>query len=37
LENRLIEASIEVGRVAGEVACRNRLGGLLRYYYREAA
>jgi transposase InsO family protein len=37
LGNRLIEPSAEVGSVEGEVTCRNRLGGLLRYYYREAA
>jgi transposase InsO family protein len=36
LGNRLIEPSAEVGRVEGEVACRNRLGGLLRYYDRDA-
>jgi hypothetical protein len=35
--NRPIEPSAEVGRVEGEAACRNRLGGLLRYHYREAA
>jgi len=37
LENNLIEPSAEVGRVEGKVTRRNRLGGLLRYYYREAA
>src|SRR5262249_39682048 len=37
LGNRLIEAGEEVGRRAGEVHCRERLGGILRYYYREAA
>jgi hypothetical protein len=38
LENNLIDPSAEVGRAEGKVACRNRLGGLLRYYYyREAA
>jgi hypothetical protein len=26
-----------VNRTAGEVACRERLGGLLRYHYRKAA
>jgi putative transposase len=36
LENRIIEP--EFGSVeAGEVNCRERLGGLLRYYYRDAA
>ena len=37
LGNRLIEEGSEVGCVQGEVACRNRLGGLLSYYYRDAA
>ena len=37
LGNQLIEAGEEVGRCAGEVECRERLGGILRYYYREAA
>jgi putative transposase len=37
LENRLIEPGAEVGREQGEVLCRERLGGLLRYYYRRAA
>jgi putative transposase len=35
--NRLIAPGEEVGRATGEIACRERLGGLLRYYYREAA
>ena len=37
LGNRLIEPGEEVGRTAGAVACRERLGGILRYYYRQAA
>jgi putative transposase len=37
LGNRLIEPGEEVGRLAGEVVCRERVGGMLRYYYREAA
>ena len=37
LGNRLIKPGEEVGRTAGEVACRERLGGMLRYYYRQAA
>jgi putative transposase len=37
LGNCLIEPGEEVGRGEGEVACRNRLGGLLRYYHRKAA
>jgi hypothetical protein len=37
LSNRLIEPNEEVGRTTGEIACRERLGGMLRYYYRKAA
>ncbi len=36
LGNRLIEPIEEVGTRKGRVACRQRLGGLLRYYYRKA-
>jgi|WetSurMetagenome_2_1015567.scaffolds.fasta_scaffold1358076_1 hypothetical protein len=35
LGNELIEPSGESG--LGRVACRERLSGLLRYYYRKAA
>ncbi len=37
LGNRLIDPQDEIGSADGSVACRERLGGLLRYYYREAA
>ena len=37
LDNRLIEPGEEVGRDVGEIQCREHLGGLLRYYYRQAA
>ena len=37
LDNQIIQAGNEVGRTEGDVACRERLGGLLRYYYRDAA
>jgi transposase InsO family protein len=37
LGNRLIDPQEEVGAADGSVACRERLGGLLRYYYRQAA
>jgi len=37
LDNRLIEPGEEVGRTTGEVACRERFGGIRRYYYRKAA
>ena len=35
--NRLIIAGNELSRTAGDIACRERLGGLLRYCFREAA
>jgi hypothetical protein len=37
LDNKIIEPSDEVGRENGEIQCRERLGGILRYYYRAAA
>jgi transposase InsO family protein len=37
LGNRLIEPGEEVGQMIGKEQCRERLGGLLRYYYRDAA
>ena len=37
LANKIIEPDGEVGRGQGEVQCRERLGGVLRYYYRAAA
>jgi hypothetical protein len=37
LENQLIEPRNEVGQIAGTIHCRERLGGLLRYYHRDAA
>ena len=37
LDNTLIEPGEEVGRTSSEVVCRERLGGMLRYYYRKAA
>ena len=36
LDNRLIEPAAEVGHKEGTVVCRQRLGGMLRYYYRAA-
>ena len=35
--NRLLEPGPEVGRSSGPIECRQQLGGLLRYYHREAA
>ena len=36
LDNRIIDAGNEIGRTSGELQCRERLGGMFRYYYREA-
>ncbi len=37
LGNEIIQPSREVGAVTGTIGCRERLGGLLKYYYRGAA
>jgi transposase InsO family protein len=37
LDNRLIVPGPEVGQTAGMIQCRERLGGLLRYYYYRSA
>jgi putative transposase len=37
LENRLIEPDVGVGKTAGTIDCRERLGGMLKYYHRRAA
>lgn len=37
LDNTIIDPGGEVGQVAGKVECRERLGGMLRYYYRDVA
>jgi transposase InsO family protein len=37
LENKIIRPEFPILPSEGEVCCRKRLGGLLRYYYREAA
>ena len=37
MRNRLIQPGIDAGRLQGQIDCRNRLGGMLRYYYRKAA
>ncbi len=37
LGNRLIDPQDEIGSLEGSIACRERLGGMLRYYYRNAA
>ena len=37
LEHRIIEPDETAGRVEGAIVRRDRLGGLLRYYHREAA
>ncbi len=35
LENRIIDPGEEVGREEGVIECRERLGGMSRYYYRD--
>lgn len=37
LDNRIIKPSEEVGRREGAIPCRERLGGMLKYYFRDLA
>ena len=37
LSNHLIDPEKRVGAVAGKIECRERLGGMLKYYHRRAA
>ena len=37
LDNKIIEPDDGVGQTTGEIICRERLGGMLRYYHRTAA
>ena len=37
LEGQIIEPGKEVGRADGKIRRRKRLGGMLNYYYRDAA
>ena len=37
LDNQLIDPTLDVGHADGEIRCRERLGGILRYYFRQAA
>ena len=37
LSNRLVESNDEHARTTGVVQCRERLGGMLKYYHRDAA
>jgi hypothetical protein len=37
LDHQILEPGPEAGQQAGVIMCRERLGGLLKYYYWEAA
>ena len=37
LDHQILEPGPEAGQQAGEMVCRERLGGLLKYYHRQAA
>ncbi len=37
LSNSIIDPGEELGAIAGKIECRERLGGMLKYYYRTAA
>ena len=37
LDNKIIDPGDEIGAIAGQIECHERLGGILKYYYRTAA
>lgn len=37
LSNQIIDPEGDVGAIAGKIECRERLGGMLKYYQRRAA
>ncbi len=37
LDNEIIEPNEQIGSIAGKIECRERLGGMLKYYHRPAA
>lgn len=37
LEHQILEPGAEVGQETRVIVCRERLGGLLKYYHRQAA
>jgi putative transposase len=37
LDNQVIDPALDVGHGDGTIRCRERLGGILRYYFRQAA
>ena len=37
LGNNLMDPADAIGRNTGDIECRERLGGMLNYYYRKAA
>jgi hypothetical protein len=37
LVRRLFTPTDDIGQAEGEIVCRERLGGMLKYYYRRAA
>ncbi len=37
LDNKIIDPGEDVGTVAGKIECRESLGGILKYYHRDAA
>ena len=37
LDHKILQPGDEVGQQVGTIECRERLGGMLKYYYRETA
>ncbi len=37
LDNKLIDPVDDIGKAEGDIVCRERLGGMLKFYHRKAA
>jgi hypothetical protein len=37
IDNQLLDPVDDIGKAVGEIVCRERLGGMLKFYYRKAA
>ncbi len=37
LDNKLIDPVDDIGKTDGEIVCRERFGGMLKFYHRKAA
>lgn len=36
-DDKLIDPVVDIGKAVGEIVCRERLGGMLKFFHRKAA